>query len=194
MFDYYLLYPNTQLFFIRSAEEHEPPHEDIDKQQSQMITLHSTTQNTLHPSSDESIETNPDPIPPINPAFGIKHLQSIVYGGPRLEDTVSDVPSLEAGDFGLTADEAAAINEDIAASPEFQRHIERMHAIDRQFEQRLRSIMLDASIEFGLLDELERNGDPNDDNETDILERVEKYAAEFKSRVNGIRDAEGENE
>lgn len=183
------------MFFSHETcpEENKSSTEIIDKP-SQITSEHSTTNTTSPPTSIVTFQNHPDQSPPSNSehSFDIKHLQSLVYGGPRLEDTVSDVPSLEAGDFGLTADEAAAINKDIAASPEFQRHIERMHSIDREFEQRIRSIMLDASIEFGLLDELERNGDPNDDNETDIVERVEKYAAEFKSRVNGIRDVEEE--
>lgn len=88
-----------------------------------------------------------------------------------------------AGDFGIDASDIDAVNAEIRESPEFRRHIERMEKLDRGIEDGIRKIMLDASIEFGMLDDLEKYGDPNGDEETDMLKRVEQYAAEFKSHL-----------
>lgn len=134
-----------------------------------------TVADTDTPPADR---TDPDAV-----AYDFKYLQSLVYGGPRLQDAVTIEPMLVAGDFGLAADEAAAANEEIRQSPEYGRYMAHMESLDRNLERGIRKIMLDASIEFGMLSDLEKYADPNGDNETDIVKRVERYAAEFKSRL-----------
>lgn len=131
------------------------------------------TNDTLHnqPCDDKCLASS-DPI-----AFDLKYLQSMVYGAPPCP-SYSNEPMIEAGDFGLSAADA-----EIKQSPEYIRHLKSMEAADRQLDEGIGRIMLDASLDFGMLHELETNGDPNGDNDTDILERVEQYASEFKSRL-----------
>lgn len=153
-----------------------PPQNTIETIDPTPLTLiNDHTSNAHQPAAE-----HPSPVDPIT--FDLKYLQSLVYGAPR-PSVITNEPMIEAGDFGLAADEAAAVNEDIKQSPAYQRHIAAMEATDRQLEEGIQRIMLDASLEFGMLHELETNGDPNGDNESDILERVERYTSEFKSRL-----------
>lgn len=136
------------------------------------------TNDTLHNQPcDDKCPASSDPI-----AFDLKYLQSLVYGAPPCP-SYSNEPMIEAGDFGLSAADAEAISTEIKQSPEYIRHLKSMEAADRQLDEGIGRIMLDASLDFGMLHELETNGDPNGDNDTDILERVEQYASEFKSRL-----------
>lgn len=139
-----------------------------------LINDHTSTSNAPQPA-DQRISS----VEPIT--FDLKYLQSLVYGAPR--PCFTNEPMIEAGFFGLTAAEAEVVNENIKRSPEYQRHIASMEATDRQLDEGIQRIMLDASLEFGILNELEKYGDPNGDNDTDILERVERYSSEFKSRL-----------
>lgn len=121
------------------------------------------------------------------PKFDLKHLQSIVYGAPR--PPISDEPLIEAGAYGLDAEQAAAINEEIKQSPAYQAHLRTLHKIDRQLEEGIQRIMLEASVEFGVLQELERKaeedgaagGDAAADE--DIVAQAERYTAEFIGRL-----------
>lgn len=113
----------------------------------------------------------------------LQYMQSLIYSAPKLSDIVLDEPYFEEGEFGLTAEQAALATSELRESPEFQKRMQSLANLDHQLDQGIRSCMLDASIEFGLLNELQNTSDPNDDNETDIVSRVEKYASEFKDRV-----------
>lgn len=114
----------------------------------------------------------------------LHYIQSLVYTAPKVSDIVMDEPYFEEGEFGLTADQAAQATIELRESPEFQKHINTLVNLDQQLDEKIQNFMLDASIEFGILNELEKSADPNDDEETDIVLRAEKYTSEFKERVN----------
>lgn len=119
----------------------------------------------------------------VAPKFDLKHLQSIVYGAPR-PPFVGDDPLIEAGAYGLDAEQAAAINEEIKQSPAYQAHLRTLHNIDRQLEEGIQRIMLEASVEFGVLQELERKeAEGAGGGGEDIVAQAERYTAEFIGRL-----------
>lgn len=114
----------------------------------------------------------------------LNYIQSLIYSAPKISEIVIDEPYFEEGEFGLSADEAAAATIELRDSPEFQKRMQTLNQLDRKLDDSIQQFMLDTSIEFGVLQDLENTADPNDDNQTDIVQRAEKYASEFKERVN----------
>lgn len=104
---------------------------------------------------------------------------------------------LSAANFGASGDINADLlsssklndnDEDAKAawttpSVEYEKMMSKMDALSRQLQTDVNDALLTASVESKMLHSLEQYGDPMGDNETDILERVEKYSADFLSRV-----------
>lgn len=114
----------------------------------------------------------------------LKFIQSLIYTAPKISDIVADNQTFEEGEFGLNAEEACTLTAGLRESPEYTKYVQTMENLDQQLDEKIQNFMLDTSIQFSMLDELQKSDDPNGDNDTDIVERAEKYTSEFKERIN----------
>ena len=96
-----------------------------------------------------------------------EYIKSLVVDAPKLGDDVFN-------------DHVDNFFEDEQCTEEYKAYKKLMENLDDEFNKNLTTIFVEASMEFKVLDSLEKYGDPYDDDRTDIIERTEKYTAQIK--------------